>query len=111
MVLTDTERVTVSLERRWDRVWHALFVAALAAPTGALLLERGSEPPALTTAGLALAFALWHALLWARRLRSRSAVTLWWAVAVNVYAKLGVDDRTAAVVAALDRGLLDLGGE
>ena len=27
---------------------------------------------------------------------------------LNVYAKLGVDDRTAAVVAALERGLLDL---
>ena len=28
---------------------------------------------------------------------------------LNVYAKLGVDDRTAAVVTALQRGLLDLG--
>ena len=102
MVLIDTGTVRDELERRWDRVWHALLLVALAAPTMGLLLD--AQEPArdrAVTAVIAVGLMAWHLLILGRRpaaLRARAALIGWWAVTVALAVALIARDGSYVIV-------------
>ncbi len=100
--MSDTRGVDDGLERRWDRVWFALLLVALAGPTGALLLD-GGQPVGerLITLALALAVGAWHVLLVLRLdadVQRPVVVMGWWVVTVTLVAALIARDETYVIV-------------
>ena len=83
---------------------------ALAPAVAARLMRRGPEPGALTAGEL-------EVIRHVARGRTNREIVVRMHISeatvkshlLNAYGKLGVDDRTAAVVAALERGILELG--